>query len=102
MELDWVAIGGRLQGLRRALGLTQKTFAKRLGDFEGALISKYECAQVHPSIDQLARICAVTGESLDWLILGRADAQKVQAQSKTATERRPAARVTLVRRRTGG
>jgi transcriptional regulator with XRE-family HTH domain len=101
VDLDWDTIGSRLQDLRLALGLTQKALARRLGDYEGALISKYEGGYVHASIEQLARICEITGESLDWIVLGRAEARKIQELPKATTKarRRPAASVSLIRKR---
>lgn len=71
-EPDKIAIGGRLRLLRDTLGLKQRDLARKLGDsYEGAFISKLETGQVGLSLAMAGHICEVTGESLDWLILGR-------------------------------
>ncbi len=69
-RIDLVAIGRRIRQLR-GFEQTQAEFAKKLGIGQTQL-SKYERGENVPTLELLARLKALYGKSLDWIVYGDA------------------------------
>ncbi len=67
-KIDVVAIGRRIRQLR-GFEQTQAEFAKKLGIGQTQL-SKYERGENVPTLELLARLKALYGKSLDWIVYG--------------------------------
>ncbi len=67
-RIDLVAIGRRIRQLR-GFDQTQAEFAKKLGIGQTQL-SKYERGENVPTLELLARLKALYGKSLDWIVYG--------------------------------
>lgn len=75
-HLDGVAIGARLRSERQRLGLTQEGVASRIGLKSKSAIKNYEKGQV-PGAEMLARLAALFGSSIDWLLSGRESGEPI-------------------------
>ena len=71
MSFNPVEAGKRVKMLRDSLGYTQEQFSQKIHVSRNYL-SKLEIGTRQPSIDCLIEIAAVTGVTLDHLILGKA------------------------------
>lgn len=69
-KLDGAAFGLRLKSERQRLGLTQGEVARHVGLKSKSAIKNYEKGQV-PGPEILARLGALFGRCIDWLLLGR-------------------------------
>lgn len=63
-------LGGRIQSLRKALGLSQEALADRLGVSRQA-IGKWESGSSFPSIDNLMELAKQLDTTVDYLLTGR-------------------------------
>ena len=68
LKIDLVEIGRRIRQLR-GFDLNQGEFAKMLG-ISQAQLSKYERGENVPTLELLARLKALSGKSLDWIVDG--------------------------------
>jgi transcriptional regulator with XRE-family HTH domain len=67
-RIDLRAIGRRVRQIR-GFDLTQAEFSKRLGIGQQQL-SNYEKGRSAPTLEILAKLKALSGKSLDWIVLG--------------------------------
>jgi transcriptional regulator with XRE-family HTH domain len=63
-------LGDRIKSVRLKIGAAQKEFGKNF-DVSPSAISSYERGEKTPQVDTLAKIAAMGGVSLDWLITGK-------------------------------
>lgn len=66
----WMDLNVRLKHARLQAGYTQERMSELIGKTKGA-VSNFETGQNKPSLDTLIAYAQQTGQSLDWLILGR-------------------------------
>ncbi len=112
-------MGGRIERLRIAAGLTQTALAARASGFakiDGGLtksfVSLLEADRTHPSVRTLAGMAAALGCSMNYLFWGQETGPERQAPEVTAEivvedpppapKRRPRVKVRVVRREVGG
>lgn len=67
-------IGDRIRERRKALGLSQEQFGKRVGRTKGA-VSQWESGLVRPDRDSLLALAKALGCSTGWLMDGSASAE---------------------------
>lgn len=72
-------MGDRLKQLRRALGLSQDEFARRLGLTRGA-ITNIELDKVPPKPLLIDLICDVFGAQKEWLLTGEGEMLKPRSR----------------------
>lgn len=93
-------IGARIKAWRKAIGLTQAEFARRLGVHIGVL-KKYEQGLNIPGGEALAAI-AKTGVNMNWLLTGEGDMlvkassqqlQVIEGEGRKATDDQDIARL---------
>lgn len=77
IKLDRLAIGMRLRSERQRLGLTQEEVARHIGLKSKSAVKNYEKGQV-PGAAILARLAALFGRSIDWLLSGRESGEPVR------------------------
>ena len=63
------AIGQRIRDERRALGMTQRELAQRLG-IKQPNLAAIEKGRVSPTTETLETVCRLRGRSLEWLLFG--------------------------------
>lgn len=78
---DPVQTGMRIKTLRRQMGHTQEVFAERLHTTR-SYIAKLEQGIRSPSLELLVEISDLTGATLDYLILGRANHLQLKAEAQ--------------------
>lgn len=81
-------IGQRIKTIRKRLRLSQKELAENLGVSAGA-VSTYELGDAYPSIETLAKIARLGGETFNWLIMGeqlRSDGEEITELEKYLLE----------------
>lgn len=86
--------GSRLRSLRESRGWSQETLGFEL-EITSATVSKWETGRSEPNLrhlEQLLRIFAKDGMSLDWLIVGKGGASK---RPRHSTETSPRTAETL-------
>ena len=70
MKYNPVEVGNRIGEARKALGMSQESFAEAL-KIGRVHLAKIEVGMRNPSIDLLIDISDLTGLTLDFLVLGR-------------------------------
>lgn len=78
---DPVQTGKRIKLLRKQLGDTQEVFAERLHTTR-SYIAKLEQGIRSPSLELLVELSRLTGATLDYLILGRANHAQLKAEAQ--------------------
>ena len=73
-----MTLGKRISFLRKAKRLTQREFAEKL-NVSDKLVSKWELEESSPAVDDVVRIGAQFGLSLDYLIHGKKSARDEEA-----------------------
>lgn len=73
-----LALGKRIQELRKVAGLTQQELAKKI-ELSHPQIVRYETKDVQPPADVLKRIADVYGVSIDYLVNGDTNEKAIQA-----------------------
>lgn len=76
-----VQTGKRIKLLRKQLGDTQEVFAERLHTTR-SYIAKLEQGIRSPSLELLVELSQLTGATLDYLILGRANHTQLKAEAQ--------------------
>lgn len=82
--VDQKSFGERLRGLREAAGWTQVDLARRLS-LDRSTVACYEAGRRTPDVHTAARIAALFGVSVDYL-LGRTDVRQPAAPSRTSDD----------------
>lgn len=64
-------LGNRISHIRKALGLSQEQFAKKIGLQKAQSISRFEKNERHPRYETLIKIANLGNVSHDWLMTGK-------------------------------
>ena len=73
-----MALGERIQELRKKEGLTQTELAKKVG-VSHTQMARYEIKGVQPPADVLQRLANLFGVSIDFLVVGNADEKAIES-----------------------
>lgn len=78
--MDLIKIGKYIAGKRKALGLTQKELAEKLGMSDKS-VSKWECGICLPDVSTYIELCNILGISINEFLAGE-DLRKEQIEEK--------------------
>lgn len=78
--MDLIKIGKHIAGKRKALGLTQKELAEKLGMSDKS-VSKWECGICLPDVSTYIELCNILGISINEFLAGE-DLRKEQIEEK--------------------
>lgn len=75
----------RLKVFRKAEGLSQETFAAKLGTVH-SIISRYECGRLNIPIDFIKEMHRVYNLSLTWFFTGKGNRKHIEEKSNLVTD----------------